>query len=65
MTDKRRYYCIISVDATFNAGNLPSQNISDLNERIREVFEEWKADMESKGLSVDIGCDWSEQCVEI
>lgn len=65
MTDKRRYYCIISVDATFNAGNLPSQNINDLNNRIKKVIKEWDADMESKGLSVDIGWDWSEQCADI
>lgn len=60
MTDYRRYYCTIRVDATFNAGNLPKQNIQELNESIETVLEEWATKMMDKGLKADIGWSWSE-----
>lgn len=59
-TDYRRYYCNIRVDATFNAGNLPKQNIEDLNNRIEDVFTQWSQEMADKGLKTDIGWNWSE-----
>lgn len=60
MIESRRYYCNIRVDTTFNAGNLPEQNIFDLNERIENVLEEWSREMADKGLNTDIGWNWSE-----
>lgn len=60
MTDYRRYYCTIRVDATFNAGNLPMQNIQELNESLENVLEEWANKMMDKGLKADIGWNWSE-----
>lgn len=60
MTDYRRYLCTIRVDATFNAGNLPMQNIQELNEKIENVLEEWANEMMNKGLKADIGWSWSE-----
>ena len=61
MTESRRYYCQISVDTSFNAGNLPKQNISILNEKIEEAISEWVVEMQEKGLSVDVMWDWSER----
>lgn len=60
MTDYRRYFCTIRVDAAFNAGNLPMQNIQELNEKIKNVLEEWANEMMNKGLNADIGWNWSE-----
>lgn len=60
MTEYRRYFCTIRVDATFNAGNLPMQNIQQLNEKIENVLEEWSIEMMNKGLKADIGWNWSE-----
>ena len=60
MTEYRRYFCNIRVDSTFNAGNLPHQNLQELNVMIEGVLEEWAMDMQSKGLSTDIGWNWSE-----
>ena len=60
MTDYRRYYCNIRVDSTFNADNLPKQNMEDLNNRIEEVLTEWSQEMADKGLTTDIGWNWSE-----
>lgn len=60
MTECRRYYCMIRVDSTFNAGNLPLQNIEELNDAIEEVIQEWACKMQEKGLSADIGWNWSE-----
>ena len=59
-TEVRRYFGHIRVDATFNAGNLPLQNIKSLNEKITQAVEEWSKEMVDKGLSVDVGWDWSE-----
>ena len=59
-TGTRRYFGHIRVDATFNAGNLPLQNIKALNEKIENAVEEWSKEMVDKGLSVDVGWDWSE-----
>lgn len=59
-TGIRRYYCHIRVDSTFNAGNLPLQNIKSLNEKMENAVEEWSREMVDKGLSVDVGWDWSE-----
>lgn len=59
-TGARRYFGHIRVDATFNAGNLPMQNIKSLNEKITNAVEEWSKEMADKGLSVDVGWDWSE-----
>lgn len=42
MTDYRRYFCTIRVDAAFNAGNLPMQNIQELNEKIKNVVKEYE-----------------------
>lgn len=56
----RRYFGHIRVDTTFNAGNLPLQNIKSLNEKITKAVEEWSKEMAGKGLSVDVGWDWSE-----
>ena len=61
MVESRRYYCQISVDTSFNAGNLPKQNISILNEKIEEAISEWVVEMQEKGLSVDVTWDWSER----
>lgn len=61
MTESRRYYGHIRVDATFNAGNLPLQNIKNLNEKIENAVEEWSQEMAGKGLNVDVGWDWSEK----
>ena len=60
MTDYRRFYCTIRVDATFNAGNLPKQNIQELNESIETVLEEWATKMMDRGLKTDVGWNWSE-----
>lgn len=60
MTDYRRYFCTIRVDAAFNAGNLPMQNIQELNEKIKNVLEEWANEMMNKGLKADIGWNWPE-----
>ena len=62
MTESRRYYCQIKVDTSFDAGNLPKQNISRLNEKIEEAISEWAMEMQDKGLSVDVMWDWSERC---
>lgn len=59
-TEFRRYFGHIRVDATFNAGNLPLQNIKSLNEKITNAVKEWSKEMVGKGLSVDVGWDWSE-----
>ena len=59
-TEYRRYFCHIRVNTTFNAGNLPKQNIEDLDDRIKNALVEWANDMTKKGLSVDIWWDWSE-----
>lgn len=59
-TGARRYFGHLRVDATFNAGNLPLQNIKSLNEKMTQALEEWSKEMVNKGLSVDIGWDWSE-----
>ena len=56
-TEARRYFCHIRVDTTFNAGNLPMQNIKSLNEKITN---EWSKEMANKGLRVGVGWDWSE-----
>lgn len=60
LTDYRRYYCHIRVDSTFNAGNLPLQNIGELNERLLDVLCAWADEMGKKGLHTDIGLNWSE-----
>lgn len=60
MTESRRYYCNLRVDAAFNAGNLPKQNIEELNDRLEEVLTEWSQEMADKGLTTDIGWSWSE-----
>lgn len=62
MIEARRYYCQISVDTAFNAGNLPKQNIARLNEKIEEAISEWAMEMQEKGLSADVIWDWSERC---
>lgn len=59
-TEMRRYFVHIRADATFNARNLPLQNIRSLNEKISNAVEEWSKEMVDKGLSVDVGWDWSE-----
>ena len=61
MVESRRYYCQISVDTSFNAGNLRKQNISKLNQKIEEARSEWAVEMQEKGLSVDVMWDWSER----
>ena len=61
MTESRRYYCQIKVDTSFDAGNLPKQNISRLNEKIEEAISEWAMEMQENGLSVDVMWDWSER----
>ena len=40
MTDYRRYYCNIRVDATFNAAYLPKENIQELNDKLESVLKE-------------------------
>lgn len=62
MIEDRTYYCNIRVTTSFNAGNLPKQNISDLNERIENAIEEWSMEMAKKGLKTDVGWNWSENC---
>lgn len=59
-TEVRRYFGHIRVDETFNADNLPLQNIKSLNEKITQAVEEWSKEMVDKGLSVDVGWNWSE-----
>lgn len=59
-TEAKRYFGHIRVDATFDAENLPLQNIKSLNEKITDAVEEWSREMVDKGLSVDVGWDWSE-----
>lgn len=54
MVESRRYYCQISVDTSFNAGNLPKQNISKLNEKIEEAISDWVCEIQEKGISVDV-----------
>lgn len=60
MTESRRYYCTLRVDSTFNAGNLPKQNIQELNERLEEVLTQWSQEIADKGLTTDIDWNWSE-----
>lgn len=48
--------------ASFNAGNLPKQNISKLNEKIEEAISDWVCEIQEKGISVDVIWDWSERC---
>lgn len=62
MVESRRYYCQIRVDTSFNAGNLPKQNIDRLNEKIEEAISNWSMEMQEKGLSLDVGWNWSEHC---
>lgn len=60
-TESSRYFCNIRVDSTFNAGNLPKQNIRELNDLITNAITEWTDKMtREKGLAVDIGWSWSE-----
>lgn len=59
-TDYRRYFCHIRVDGTFNGANLQKQSMAKLNEKIENALEEWSIEMTEKGLSTDIGWDWSE-----
>lgn len=59
--ENRRYFCNIRVDSTFNAGNLPKQNIEELNNLITNAITEWTDRMtREKGLAVDVGWSWSE-----
>ena len=58
MVESRRYYCQISVDTSFNAGNLPKQNIAILDEKIEEAINEWAVEMQEKCLYVDVMWDW-------
>lgn len=60
MVGIRRYYCNIKVDAGFNAGNLPKDNIRELNEKLRITIEEWAEEMTNRGLDSDIEWSWSE-----
>lgn len=60
MAESIRYYCNIRVDTTFNAGNLPKQNIQDLENRLEETIMQWSQEMADKGLVTDIGWNWSE-----
>lgn len=60
MTESRRYYCTLRVDTTFNAGNLPKDNIKKINDSLEEVLEKWSQEMADKGLTTDIGWNWSE-----
>lgn len=39
--ESRRYFCNIRVDATFNAGNLPKQNVRELNDLLTNAITEW------------------------
>ena len=58
--EMRRYYGQIRVDTSFKASNLPLQNIKNLNEKISNAVEEWSQEMAEKGLTVDVGWNWSE-----
>ena len=60
MEELRRYYCIISADVSLNAGNLPKQSISALNEKIEEAISDWAKEIDKKGLSADVQWQWSE-----
>lgn len=39
---------------------IEKQNIKSLNEKITNAVKEWSKEMVDKGLSVDVGWDWSE-----
>lgn len=59
--ESRRYFCNIRVDTTFNAGNLPKQNVRELNDLLTNAITEWiDKIVREKGLSVDVGWSWSE-----
>ena len=50
------------MDTTFNAGNLPKQNVRELNDLLTNAITEWTDKMvREKGLSVDVGWSWSER----
>ena len=60
--ESRRYFCNIRVDTTFYAGNLPKQNVRELNDLLTNAITEWTDKMvREKGLSVDVGWSWSER----
>lgn len=62
MIESRRYYCQIGVYTSFNAGNLPKQNITVLNEKIEQAVSEWAEEMGNKGITVGVNWNWSEHC---
>lgn len=55
MTESRRYYCHLRVDMSND-----SADISELNEMIENVLEEWSQKNADNGISTDIGWNWSE-----
>lgn len=63
MTESRRYFCTLRVDTTLNCGNLPKQSIQELNDRLEKVLTQWSEEMAQKGLSTDIGWNWSKHII--
>lgn len=56
MSEYKRYYCNIRVDVVSN----DSAGLSELNEKIENVLEEWSQENADNGISTDIGWNWSE-----
>lgn len=55
MSEYKRYYCNIRVDVSND-----SVGLSELNEKIENVLEEWSQENADNGISTDIGWNWSE-----
>lgn len=49
-----RYFCHIRIDVSDSA------DISDLNDKINIVLEEWVQENADNGIPTDIGWDWSK-----
>lgn len=52
-----RYYCSIRVDLAHKG---KFKDVQEMNERIEDVIQKWSEKMMEKGVSTDIGWNWSE-----
>lgn len=55
MDECGRYYCNIRIDTSNE-----SADISELNEKIENVLEEWSQNAADNGISTDIVWNWSK-----
>ena len=52
-----RFYGMIRVDLAHKG---TFEDIQNLNEKLEDVLQEWSEEMMNKGVSTDIGWNWSE-----